>query len=72
MHATATRTRTPARHVRQPDLLRWPLRALAAWRQRRTLAALPPELLDDVGLSRDAADAEARRPIWDVPSHWLR
>jgi uncharacterized protein YjiS (DUF1127 family) len=27
-------------------------------------------LLADIGVSQQAADREARRPIWDVPSHW--
>ncbi len=44
--------------------------ALAVWRQRRTLAELPPYLRDDLGLTEDQIRRESRRPIWDVPEHW--
>jgi uncharacterized protein YjiS (DUF1127 family) len=39
-------------------------------RTRRALKHLDDHLLADVGLSRDDAEAEARRPLWDAPSHW--
>lgn len=35
-------------------------------RTRKALRALPDHLLADVGLSRDAAYTEARRPFWRV------
>lgn len=44
--------------------------ALAVWRQRRALANLDDDRLADIGLSRTEAEAEASRPIWDVPAHW--
>ncbi|MFK7938691.1 MAG: DUF1127 domain-containing protein [Roseovarius sp.] len=43
---------------------------LALRRQRRTLAQLDNTRLADLGLTRTQAQAEAQRPIWDVPSHW--
>lgn len=43
---------------------------LALHRQRQALNDLDPRLLDDIGVSRDAAEAEARRAPWDVPSTW--
>lgn len=47
------------------------LRALAGLvRQRRRLRDLDAHLLADIGVSPEAADLEARRAIWDVPSHW--
>nr|WP_242468989.1 DUF1127 domain-containing protein [Rhodovulum adriaticum] len=46
--------------------------ALGAARQRRHLAQLDDAMLRDIGLSREAARAEARRPLWDVPPSWLR
>lgn len=46
--------------------------ALSARRQRIALARLEDRLLDDAGIDRDAARAEAARPIWDVPVTWLR
>lgn len=33
-------------------------------RQRARLGELPPALLDDVGLSAEAARAEAAKPFW--------
>ena len=43
--------------------------ALAA--QRRQLAQLDDALLADIGLTREQALREARRPLWDgVPSRW--
>ena len=40
------------------------------YRQRRALAALDARSLEDMGLTRDEARAESRRPIWDVPAAW--
>ncbi|NNE79529.1 MAG: DUF1127 domain-containing protein [Silicimonas sp.] len=40
--------------------------------QRRTLSKLDDHLLDDIGISREAARKEARRPVWDAPNQWLR
>ncbi|MCE6951914.1 DUF1127 domain-containing protein [Cereibacter sphaeroides] len=45
---------------------------LAARRQRQALAQLDPHLLADVGVTPAEAEAEAMRPIWDVPSNWRR
>ena len=39
-------------------------------RQRARLAQLDDHLLADIGVSRNAAMAEARAPIWDVPCNW--
>lgn len=47
-------------------------RALAVWRQRRQLAQLDANRLDDLGLSDRDALREANRPFWDVPDHWRR
>lgn len=43
---------------------------LTLWRSRRRLDDLDDHLLQDIGLSRDIARTEARRPVWDVPRHW--
>lgn len=45
---------------------------LLARRQRRHLARLDAALLDDIGLTRNEALAEAGRPVWDVPTTWRR
>lgn len=42
------------------------------WRQRRALASLDDRALNDIGVTRDAARAEAARPVWDVPASWRR
>lgn len=46
--------------------------AFTARRERAILAALDDHTLADMGITRAQADAEAGRPIWDVPAHWLR
>lgn len=38
------------------------------WQQRQALRKLDIDALDDIGISRKQAFAEARRPIWYVPS----
>lgn len=42
----------------------------AVTRQRRALARLDAHQLADLGLSPEAAQREANRPIWDVPANW--
>lgn len=42
------------------------LDVMAIYRQRRALARLDDRALADIGLTRAEADAEARRPIWDI------
>lgn len=37
---------------------------LSRRRQRRALLKLDDHLLDDIGLTRDQADKEARKPFW--------
>ena len=44
--------------------------ALALHRQRARLASLDDHILRDIGLTREDAIAEARRRLWDVPTHW--
>ncbi len=39
---------------------------------RARLADLDDAMLADIGLTRGQAQAEAARPIWEVPSHWRR
>jgi len=45
---------------------------VALRRQRRTLAALDPARLADIGLTPEEARAEAARKMWDVPPGWRR
>jgi uncharacterized protein YjiS (DUF1127 family) len=46
--------------------------ALAVYRQRQALATLDDHMLRDLGLSHDAALAEASRPLWDMPRQWQK
>lgn len=46
--------------------------ALAARKQRNILKTLEEDALYDIGLSRAEAQAEADKPIWDVPASWRR
>jgi len=43
---------------------------MALRRQRRALAQLDSDGLADIGVTRSEAETEAKRPIWDAPSHW--
>ena len=45
---------------------------LALGRQRRKLSRLDDAALRDMGLTRKEAREEAKRPVWDVPHHWIR
>ncbi len=44
---------------------------LGVLRQRRRLAELSDHQLVDIGITREEAQAEAARPIWDLPSEQL-
>ncbi len=46
--------------------------AMALRRSRARLASLDTHLLEDIGLDRAAAEAEANRPVWDAPSSWIK
>lgn len=54
----------------RPSLLVRLLHALAVSRSRRALTRLDDHLLRDIGLTRDEAEAEARRRDWGAPLHW--
>lgn len=64
---TALHTATRAAKPRRANLIG---RVFDTWRQRRALSDLDPHLLRDIGLSEYSAQAESRRPLWDVPHHW--
>lgn len=44
---------------------------VALRRQRQHLGALDDHMLNDIGISREAAKVEAARAPWDAPSNWL-
>jgi uncharacterized protein YjiS (DUF1127 family) len=41
---------------------------LSLRQQRRSLAQLGPEALNDIGLTPEEAQREAKRPFWDAPT----
>lgn len=56
---------------RAPSLLSRIATVRAVARQRKSLSALDEHMLNDIGLTRAEATAEATRPAWDVPAHWM-
>ncbi|WP_347310404.1 DUF1127 domain-containing protein [Defluviimonas sp. SAOS-178_SWC] len=62
----------PRRHLSRPGLLARLRHRMAHIRHRRRLRDLSDHILDDIGISRDAAEREASRPVWDVPNTWRR
>lgn len=44
------------------------LRLIEVQRQRGELAKLSDQQLHDIGITREQAEREARRPFWDLPN----
>lgn len=65
---------THTRHTapRRPRVMSVISAIFATWRQRQALGQLDTHLRRDVGLSQSDIAEETRRPIWDVPNHWLK
>ncbi len=67
---------TPAigaqRTARKVSLLNTLFNLHRIWTERRQLARMDTAQLRDLGLSRQDAEKEARRPAWDAPNQWLR
>jgi uncharacterized protein YjiS (DUF1127 family) len=61
-----------ASQPRQAGAWSWLQAALANRRSRNDLRSLEAHLLEDVGVSDADAQKEAKRPVWDVPGHWMR
>ena len=61
----------PARSNRR-GFLSLLLAANDVWRSRQHLSRLTDAALKDVSLTRNEAETEAERPIWDVPTHWIK
>ncbi|WP_051588052.1 DUF1127 domain-containing protein [Actibacterium mucosum] len=60
----------PFRHAKGFSFLRLLNRISAVSRQRRALAKLTDHELEDIGITRAQAEAEAKRPAWDAPHGW--
>ncbi len=69
---TCTVQAPTARRPAPIPMLAWLQKALALRRQRLQLARMDAAQLRDIGLTAEQARAEAKRPVWDVPAHWLR
>ena len=52
------------RLVRGTRFWRWYVRCSARSRQREALARLDDRLLEDIGVTREQANAEADKPFW--------
>jgi uncharacterized protein YjiS (DUF1127 family) len=72
MFASHAPIRTRTAHATTGSLLSRLRLALVARAQRRALARFDARMLRDIGVSRAQAEAEANRPLWDVPASWLR
>lgn len=52
------------------EAIRYSIKTVGLWsaraRQRRELAVLPHEFLDDIGITREEALLEARKPCWQA------
>ncbi|CAD0183682.1 hypothetical protein RUESEDTHA_00556 [Ruegeria sp. THAF57] len=46
--------------------------ALSLMRQRRALGQLDDRALEDIGITREQAQSEATRHIWDAPEFWQK
>jgi uncharacterized protein YjiS (DUF1127 family) len=60
-HHAGVETRRPAWEIR---FLRWCAWCSARSRQREALSKLDDHLLEDIGVTRKQADAEAAKPFW--------
>jgi uncharacterized protein YjiS (DUF1127 family) len=76
MFASLTLSNMAVSHVQTrgtfADLIARLQLGLVARAQRKALARLDAAALADIGVSPAQAEIEAARPLWDVPSNWLR
>ncbi|MDK3018138.1 DUF1127 domain-containing protein [Pseudodonghicola flavimaris] len=54
----------------RPALIARLAHMISVHRQRRALIKLDDRALEDIGISRSQARAEASRPFWDAPESW--
>ena len=68
--AFLTQTRPTCGHIpaRRPSFID----LVALYRPRRALGRLDETALTDLGIPPQEARAEARKPIWDIPSNWRK
>lgn len=69
----STLSRSPALSLsRSFSLIGATFSLLALSRSRQALSSLDARALEDIGVTQAEARREATRPIWDVPSSWLK
>lgn len=69
----STVVRTPALSLsRSFSLIGATFSLLALSRSRQALSDLDARALEDIGVTAAQARREAARPVWDVPSSWLK
>ncbi|WP_375280403.1 DUF1127 domain-containing protein [Pseudooctadecabacter sp.] len=59
---------TGSRNVQRVTLRRRLALSVTVWMERRALRGLDAGRLADLGLTQAQAEAEAGRPLWDLPS----
>ncbi|MFK7944181.1 MAG: DUF1127 domain-containing protein [Paracoccaceae bacterium] len=59
----------PVRNARKAGFWARVWTAFTVYAERRDLADMSDHMLEDIGLSREDASIESRRPIWDLPTH---
>ncbi|MGR3323299.1 MAG: DUF1127 domain-containing protein [Pseudooceanicola sp.] len=67
-----TRPTCVASQPRPASLIARVFSLLGLHASRQSLARLDDKLLEDIGITREQALKEARRPVWDVPTGWRR
>ena len=72
LHTATIATRRVQSAGSASRLLKTVQTALSAHRQRQFLARLDDRTLADIGLTRDEAQIEASRPLWDIPANLNR
>lgn len=72
MFNLAETTRIALGRRRRASLVTLLTAVLATARQRRQLAEMDADRLNDLGLTPTEALTEAVKPFWDVPNHWLK
>ena len=66
---TRTSFIAPARTLPKGNLLATLVTAWQVARERRALSHLDARTLQDIGMTEEAANFEASRPFWDLPSN---
>lgn len=69
MTVVSTDIRTARHHPRRSPQKASLRLYVSVWMERRALSRMEPRTLADLGLTEAQAQAEARRPVWDLPAN---